>query len=88
MKKQKYTDFEKCSANALENNIGNFYDPELWEEIKTIHGGISKENIWILQKDYLKALGQKGSRWYGVFETKWDYTDNFKNSHLYGGVFK
>jgi len=74
MKKQKFTDMQKCQANALENNIGGFTDPELWEKVKELYGGITKENRWDVWSDYWKAMGEKGSRRHGKFEVGYEYT--------------
>ncbi len=75
MKHQKYTNLEKAQANALENNIGGFTDPELWEKVKEIHGGITEETRWDVWSDYWKALGERGSERHGTFETSFEYTN-------------
>lgn len=75
MKQQKYTNFEKAQANSLENNIGGFTDPELWEKIKKLHGGIVPDNMWTVWGDYWKALGKVGSERHGKFEVDYKYTN-------------
>jgi len=75
MKQQKYTGMQKFQVNALENNIGGFTDPELWEKVKELYGGVTEENQHRVWLDYWKAMGEKGTWRSGHFETDYEYSN-------------
>lgn len=80
--KKKPDMYLKFEANALVNNVGGFTEPQLWEDVKALHGGITRENKWILWGDYFRALGEKGGRMFGKFIPSWEYTEVMEKSEV------